>query len=143
MGARSGHSAAAIVVLVIAGATGCGDSKQTTPHAWATVAINDVAIEAAVPRCTRMASYLTLRMDVQQGEVTGVLDLTAERPVAKWVKIRDAGGFTGDFWQGGVGSADAVRTAAGYALTGSAYGVYTSRPSELGATATFRIQTTC
>jgi Mycobacterium 19 kDa lipoprotein antigen len=136
---------AAMTVVLSAGLTGCSDQQETAPPvSRATVTVNGTAVGPLVPRCERQQRYLSIQAGDPPGEITGVLDVDGVRPVAKWVKIRDLGGFTGDFWEGGVGGIETVRNDGGTTeLAGAAYGVYTARPHELAQTARFSMEVQC
>ncbi|WP_422746367.1 lipoprotein LpqH [Mycobacterium sp. WMMD1722] len=133
----------ALAAMMATGLTGCAASVETAPDSHATVTVNDVAVHYDALRCSRAQSYLTVGVDRGPSRWTTVLDVSGASPVAKWTKIRDVAGFTGDVWQGGVGSAEVVRRADDYVVTGSAYGVYESRPAALGVSAPFRIEAKC
>ncbi len=60
----------------------------------------------------------------------------------QWVKIRNVDGFTGSFWQGGVGDAHADLTNSAYTITGSAYGINSSNPNKV-VTTDFKIVAEC
>ncbi|KUI28541.1 hypothetical protein AU196_09125 [Mycobacterium sp. IS-1742] len=136
---------AALTVVLSAGLTGCSEQKSTEPPVTrATVTVNDIAVGPLVPRCERQQRYLSVRAGDPPGEITGVVDVGGARPVAKWVKIRDLGGFTGDAWEGGVGNIATVRNDGRITeVTGTAYGVYTARPHELARTARFSMTVQC
>lgn len=106
--------------------------------------VNDTAVGPLVPRCERQQEYLSVEAGDPPGEITGVVDIGGVRPVAKWVKIRNLGGFTGDAWEGGVGSIETVRNDGRTTeLSGTAYGVYTARPHDLAQTARFSMTVQC
>lgn len=136
---------AATALALSAVLAGCSEQQPTEPPvARATVTVNDTAVASLVPRCERQQKYLSVRAGNSRGEITGVLDVGGARPVAKWVKIRDLGGFSGDFWEGGVGSIKTVRNDGNTTeLGGTAYGVYTARPNELAQTARFSFEVQC
>ena len=68
--------------------------------------------------------------------------LSGSRAIPQWVKIRNVDGFTGSFWQGGVGDAHADVTNTAYTITGSAYGIDRSNPNKV-VTTDFKIVATC
>ncbi|MGH3675705.1 MAG: lipoprotein LpqH [Mycobacterium sp.] len=61
---------------------------------------------------------------------------------AKFVKIRQLGGFTGSAWAGGVGRAEAGRGLGVITIAGRGYGFYLDKPHR-PATAAFTIKTVC
>ena len=68
--------------------------------------------------------------------------LSGKRAIPQWVKIRDIDGFTGSFWQGGVGSAHADVSNTAYTITGSAYGINSNNPNKV-VTTDFKITAEC
>ena len=66
----------------------------------------------------------------------------ARRVIPQWVKIRNVGGFTGSFWQGGVGDAHVDLAQNAYTITGSAYGINNSNPNKV-VTTDFKITAEC
>jgi hypothetical protein len=68
--------------------------------------------------------------------------LSASRAIPQWVKIRNVDGFTGSFWQGGVGDAHVDVTNSAYTITGSAYGINSSNPNRV-ITTDFKITAEC
>jgi hypothetical protein len=71
-----------------------------------------------------------------------VVLVSAYRVIPQWVKIRDIGGFSGSFWQGGAGDAQAEVTNGAYTITGSAYGINSSNPNKV-VTTDFKITAEC
>ena len=68
--------------------------------------------------------------------------LSGETVIPQWVKIRNVGGFTGSFWQGGVGDAHVDLAQSAYTITGSAYGINNSNPNKV-VTTDFKITAEC
>jgi hypothetical protein len=58
------------------------------------------------------------------------------------VKIRNIDGFTGSFWESGVGDAHADVTNSAYTITGSAFGINSSNPNKV-TTTDFKITAEC
>jgi hypothetical protein len=68
--------------------------------------------------------------------------LSGHRAIPQWVKIRNIDGFTGSFWQGGVGSARADVINSAYTITGSAHGINSRNPNKV-VTTDFKITAEC
>ena len=68
--------------------------------------------------------------------------ISSDRVIPEWVKIRNVDGFTGSFWQGGVGDARAGLAGSAYTITGSAYGINSSNPNKV-VTTDFAITAEC
>ncbi|MEZ0352593.1 lipoprotein LpqH [Mycobacterium sp. pR1184] len=131
---------AAAGVLAV-GLAGCAE-PQTTPRAAAHLSINGSTHAARPPACTQLQSYRTINIPDRDGQVEAVVLLSADRAIPQWVKIRNVDGFTGSFWQGGVGDAHVDVTNRAYTITGSAYGINSSNPNKV-ITTDFKITAEC
>ena len=87
----------------------------------------------------QLGRWFTAEED-ESGEA--VVLLSASRAIPQWVKIRNVDGFTGSFWQGGVGGAHVDVTNSAYTITGSAYGINSSNPNKV-ITTDFKITAEC
>jgi len=89
-------------------------------------------------RAVRGASTLTAN------GVTAVVESTdsGSKMAAKSVQIRNVGGFTGSYWQGQVGNAEAKLAGTTFTITGTADGFNATDPSDR-TTATFQIKAGC
>jgi hypothetical protein len=92
--------------------------------------------------CSQIQSYRTIDIGDQTGHVEAMVVLSGHRAVPQWVKIRNIDGFTGSFWQGGVGDAHADVTNGAYTISGSAYGINSSNPNKV-VTTDFKIIAEC
>lgn len=133
----------AIAFVLFAGAAvaGCGQA-QTTPRKAAHVTIDGATHTARPAACSQIQSYRTLDIGDEHGHVEATVLLSGYRVMPQWVKIRNIGGFTGSFWQGGVGDARADVTDRAYTITGSAYGISNSNPNKV-ITTDFKITAEC
>ena len=131
----------AIGFILILGVAGCGQA-QTTPLKAARVTIDGATHTARPAACSQIQSYRTIDIRDENGHVEAVVVPSGYRAIPQWVKIRDIGGFTGSFWHGGVGDADAEVTNGAYTITGSAYGINSSNPNKV-VTTDFKIVATC
>ncbi|MEE3064474.1 MAG: lipoprotein LpqH [Actinomycetota bacterium] len=127
--------------VLAAGVAGCAE-PQTTPRAAAHLTINGAAHAARPPACTQLQSYRTINIPDRDGQVEAVVLLSADRAIPQWVKIRNVDGFTGSFWQGGVGDAHVDVANRAYTITGSAYGINSSNPNKV-ITTDFKITAEC
>jgi hypothetical protein len=131
--------AGAFILLV--GVAGCGQA-QTLPRNAARVTIDGATHTARPASCSQLQAYRTLDIVDQNGHVEAVVMVSGYRTIPQWVKIRDIDGFTGSFWQGGVGDAHAEVTNNAYTITGSAYGINSSNPNKV-VTTDFKITAEC
>jgi hypothetical protein len=89
-----------------------------------------------------LQSYRTIDIRDRDGQVEAVVLLSGYRAIPQWVKIRNVDGFTGSFWEGGVGSAHVDVINSAYTITGSAYGINSSNPNKV-ITTDFKISAEC
>jgi hypothetical protein len=131
----------AVAFVVIAGVAGCAQA-ETTPRKGAQLSIGGVSRTTRPPACSQLQSYRTIDLRDQNGQVEAVVLLSGYRAIPQWVKIRNVDGFTGSFWQGGVGDAHADVTNTAYTITGTAYGINSSDPNK-AVTTDFKITAEC
>jgi hypothetical protein len=136
---------AAVGVVLVAATAGCG-AAQTIPRHAARLTIDGNTHNARPPACSQMQGYRTIDIVDHSGGLDGrveaVVLLSGERVIPQWVKIRDVGGFTGSYWQGGVGDARVDLAQSTYTITGSAYGINKSNPNNT-ITTDFKIIADC
>jgi hypothetical protein len=133
--------AVAFILIAGAGVAGCGRA-QTTPRKAARVTIDGATHTTRPAACSQIQSYRTLSIGDENGHVEAVVVLSGYRAIPQWVKIRNFDGFSGSFWQGGVGDAHADVTNSAYTITGSAYGINSSNPNKT-LTTDFKITADC
>ncbi|OMC56232.1 hypothetical protein A5747_09290 [Mycobacterium sp. IS-836] len=131
----------AIGLAVVASVAGCAQS-QTTPLRSARLTIDGTTHSARPPACSQLQSYRTIEIPDRDGQVEAVVLLSGYRVVPQWVKIRNIDGFTGSFWQGGVGSAHVELAGRAYTISGSAYGINSRNPNKV-VTTDFKISAEC
>ena len=131
----------AIACVVVAGVAGCAQA-QTTPLRAARLTIGGATHTTRPPACSQLQSYRTIDIRDRDGQVEAALLLSGYRAIPQWVKIRNIDGFTGSFWEGGVGSAHVDLTDSAYTITGSAYGINSSNPNKV-TTTDFKISAEC
>lgn len=130
----------AVAFVVVAGVAGCSQA-QTTPLNAARLTIDGATHTTRPPACSQLQSFRTIDIRDRDGQVEAVVLLSGYRAIPQWVKIRNIGGFTGSFWEGGVGSAH-VDLSSAFTITGSAYGINSSNPNKV-ITTDFKISAEC
>jgi len=131
----------ALAVLVIAGVAGCAES-QTVPRKAAHLTINGATHATPPAACSQDQGYRTIDISERDGKVEAVVLLSGDRVIPQWVKIRNVGGFTGSFWEGGVGNARADVARSAFTITGSAYGINSDNPNKV-VTTDFKVAAEC
>jgi Mycobacterium 19 kDa lipoprotein antigen len=131
----------AVAFIVVATVAGCAQAP-TTPLRAARLTLDGATHTTRPPACSQIQSYRTIDIRDENGQVEAVVLLGGNRAIPQWVKIRDIDGFTGSFWQGGVGSAHADVSNTAYTITGSAYGINSNNPNKV-VTTDFKITAEC
>jgi hypothetical protein len=131
-----------IAIAVIVGTLAACGHVQTTPRKAARLTIDGSSHTARPPACHQDQLYRTITIPDRDGSVEAVLLISGYRAIPQWVKIRNVNGFTGSFWQGGVGDAHADVTNDAYTISGSAYGINTGSPDKT-VTTDFKITAEC
>ncbi len=129
------------VAIVVAGVAGCANAP-TTPRAAAHLTIDGATHTTRPAQCSQQQEYRTIDIRDRDSQLEAVVLLSGYRAIPQWVKIRNFGGFTGSFWQGGVGDAHVDLNNSSYTITGSAYGINTSNPNKV-ITTDFRLTADC
>jgi hypothetical protein len=129
------------VAIVVAGVAGCANAP-TTPRAAAHLTIDGATHTTRPAQCSQQQEYRTIDIRDRDSQLEAVVLLSGYRAIPQWVKIRNFGGFTGSFWQGGVGDAHVDLNNSSYTITGSAYGINTSNPNKV-ITTDFKLAADC
>ena len=132
---------AAVALVLVATIAGCG-AAETIPRHAARLTIDGNTHTTRPPACSQIQGYRTIDIVDHDGRVEAVVLLSGERVIPQWVKIRNVGGFTGSFWEGGVGDAHVDLAQNTYTITGSAYGINNSNPNKV-VTTDFKITAEC
>jgi hypothetical protein len=130
-----------LAFVVVAGVAGCSQA-QTTPLRAARLTVDGTTHTTRPPACSQLQSYRTIDIRDRDGQVEAVVLLSGYRAIPQWVKMRNIDGFTGSFWEGGVGSAHVDLSNSAYTITGSAYGINSSNPNKV-ITTDFKISAEC
>ena len=133
--------AVVFVVRACVGVAGCGQA-QTTPRKAARLTIDGASHTTRPPSCSQTQQYRTIDIKDRDGSVEAVVLTSGYRVMPQWVKIRNVDGFTGSFWEGGVGDAHADVTNDAYTISGSAYGINSNNPNKV-ITTEFKIIAEC
>jgi Mycobacterium 19 kDa lipoprotein antigen len=128
-------------LVLVAAVSGCSQAETRSQKA-ARVTIDGNTRMARPPACSQLQSYWTINIPDHGGSLEAVVLLSADKTIPKWVKIRNFDGFTGSFWEGGVGEAHADYARHAFTITGSAFGVHSSKPNNF-TTADFKIAAEC
>jgi len=128
-------------LVMVAGVAGCSQ-PTTTPRKAAHLTIDGATHATSPPACRQQQSYRTIDIRDKDGGVEAVVLLSGYRAIPEWVKIRNVDGFTGSYWEGGVGEAHADVTNDAYTISGSAYGINSSNPNKV-VTTDFKITAEC
>ena len=129
------------VAIVVAGVAGCANAP-TTPRAAAHLTIDGATHTTRPAQCSQQQEYRTIDIRDRDSQLEAEVLLSGYRAIPQWVKIRNFGGFTGSFWQGGVGDAHVDLSNSSYTITGSAYGINTSNPNKV-ITTDFKLTADC
>ena len=132
---------AAVALVVVATIAGCAQ-VETIPRRAARLTIDGNTHNTRAPACSQDQSYRTIDIRDHDGRVEAVVLLSGERAIPQWVKIRNIDGFTGSFWECGVGDAHVDMAKNTYTITGSAYGINDSKPNKV-VTTDFKISAEC
>lgn len=122
VGMRHIRFAGIALAVVAVGAAACS-SQQTASHQSARVTVDGTTQTVNAFKCSQRQQYWTFDIGTDQSGLEAVVTLRGDNVNPQWVKIRNIGGFTGSFWQGGVGSAEAGFHRDAFTITGTAYGM--------------------
>lgn len=132
-------AAAAVATLAIAVLGACGSQTATSSTASVSVNGNDARIHNT--RCSQVEWYRTIDVGGDLAGVTAVIDERAQPLTPISVRIRNVGGFTGLYSQGGNGDANLSLSGDKYTISGTANGFKTETNEP--ASAAFKISATC
>ena len=130
-----------VLTAVVAGIAGCS-AAQTVPRKAARLTIDGATHTTRPPSCRQDQMYRTINIPDHDGGIEAVVLLSGYRVMPQWVKIRNVDGFTGSYWQGGVGDAHVDLTNDAYTITGSAYRINSANPNKV-VTTDFKIVAEC
>ncbi len=131
----------AVAAILVVSLAGCADA-QTVPRKAAHLTVDGATHAAPPAACSQDQAYRTIDISDRDGKVEAVVLLSGDRLIPQWVKIRNVDGFTGSFWEGGVGDARADVARSAFTITGSAYGINSGNPDRVVNT-DFKITAEC
>ncbi|GLB81550.1 MULTISPECIES: lipoprotein LpqH [Mycobacterium] len=132
---------AALAVAVAGAVSGCADS-QTVPRKAAHVTIDGSTHAARPPACSQIQGYRTIDIRDRDGQIQAVVLMSGDRVMPQFVKIRNVDGFTGSYYEGGVGDAHVDLAKNTYTISGSASGINSANPDKV-VTTDFKISAEC
>jgi len=132
-------AAVALGALIVAGCSSPADALSTHD---ARIVINGKATNALQPvTCSQTGTSWTIKTNDREPGFTATLQ-AGDEVTAQAVEIRNLGGFTGTFWNGNIGKAQAKISQGKFSVSGEAQGFMVDKPNH-PATATFDITTDC
>ncbi len=137
VGTAASVAAAALAMLVVGA---CSSGSQAASSA--SVTVNGIDTKIQVVKCSQVEWYRTINIGGDMVGVTINIDERAQPFATTAVRIRNVGGFTGMYSQGGDGNASLSVSDDKFTITGTANGYMTNKPTE-PASAAFKIRTTC
>jgi ipoprotein LpqH len=129
---------AASLAIVVLGA--CGSQTAISSNASVTVDGKDARMQTV--KCSQLEWYRTIDVGGDLARVTAVVDEHVQPLTTISVHIKNVGGFTGAYSQGGNGDANMSFSGGKYTISGTANGFMTDKPYE-PASAPFKISATC
>ncbi|MEE6177381.1 lipoprotein LpqH [Mycobacterium sp. 050134] len=134
--------AIAFVLMAGAACVAACSQPETMPRKAAHLTLDGATHTTRPPACSQDQSYRTIDLRDHDGQVEAVVLLSGYRAIPQWVKIRNIDGFTGSFWEGGVGSARADVANSVYTISGSASGINSKNPDRV-VTSDFKLTAEC
>ena len=134
--------AAVTIALSVAVLGACTPRPQTPLGGTASVTVNGNDAKFQIVKCTQVEWYRTIDIGGNFAGATFAVDERREPVTVESVHIRNLGGFTGMYSQGGEGDATMSLSGGKFTITGTANGYKVDKPNE-PATATFKIIATC
>jgi hypothetical protein len=133
----------------VAGIAACSSQPSDTPQkpgtlppntAQVTINGKDTGTTNAL-NCGQVDWFTTIDTGNKAAGASTMIQ-TGDTITAKSVEIRDLGGFSGTYWEGNNGNADAGIDGNTYIVSGTINGFNTDNPTK-PATATFKIKANC
>ena len=135
-------AAAAGAVLTVAVVGACTPRPQPPLSSAASVSVNGNDAQIHNVTCSQLEWYRTIDIGGEYSGAAIVIDEHAQPLVAKSVRIKNLGGFTGMHSNDDAGNADVSLSGDSFTITGTANGFKTDKPDE-PATAVFKTTATC
>ena len=135
-------AAATGAALTVAVLGACSSEPHTQLSSTASVTVDGHDAKIQVVKCGQLGWNRTIDIGGDFSGATAVVDQSAHPFTATSVHIKNLGGFTGMYSQGGVGSANVSLNGDTFTIAGSANGYKSDKPAE-PTTADFKIVVTC
>ncbi len=133
---------AVAAVVVGIGLAGCSSGYSALGTSDARVSINGKATNAVQPvTCTQTGQSWAMRTIDKDPGFTATIRL-GDQVKAQAVDIHNLGNFTGTFWDGNLGKAQARVSEGKFSISGEAVGFFADKPNQR-VTATFDIAADC
>lgn len=133
---------AAAALLVAVGVAGCSSPADALSSHDAKVIINGKSTNALQPvTCYQTGEAWTIETLDKEPGFTATIQL-GDNVRAQTVDIRNLGNFTGTYWDGNLGKAQAKVSQGKFTVSGEAQGAFADKPNQ-STTATFDITTEC
>jgi ipoprotein LpqH len=131
--------ATAVLVAVVAG---CSSPPAALGHHDAKVMIDGKATNALQPvTCSQTGRSWTIATVDREPGFTATIEL-GDEVKAQVVEIRNLANFTGTYWDGNLGKAQAQVSNGKFSVSGEAKGAFADKPNQ-STTAAFDISTIC
>lgn len=135
-------AAAAAVLLIAIGSTAGCSSTPVRGRAGATLTIDGQQQGSNLAlQCNQLQSSWFLTINEGEHDATAIVDIDGDKTSVETVTIRGFDQFSGSYWRGGDGSADATFLNRIFTITGNAAGVGTA--DHKPRTAAFKIFARC
>jgi ipoprotein LpqH len=136
---------AVTVVASVAACSSPGPPRRALPMAPNTARVtingNDAGGVQAVT-CSQLQWNSTIETFDEKTGFTAIVQNGGDKSTPQMVEIRNLGGFSGSYWRGLVGQADAKSSNGAYTISGTAEGFFADRPNKQ-TSGTFKIETVC
>lgn len=137
----SQFATAAAAALLVATTSGCGSGSALLDRHVVEVSINGKDAGSHVVDCRQVQWLWNIETATETPGLIAQVR-TGDPVVARSVQINNLGGFTGSYWDGTTGEADATLTDGTFTIAGTAEGFFHDNPGERTST-TFEVTTDC
>jgi lipoprotein LpqH len=140
---------AGAALAVVAGVAGCSSSPPAEPPQPGTLPPNTAQLtingrdmgRTHALSCSQVQRLWTIDAGDHTSGATTILE-SGDNVAAKFVEIRNVGGFSGTYWEGNGGNADASIVGNTWTVSGTVDGFNTDNPTK-PASGTFKIKANC
>lgn len=136
------RTVAAVAALTVALLGACTSRPPTELAGSASVTVNGHERDFHIVKCDQVEWTRMIDIGSDFARVKVVIDESGQPAIAESVHIQNLGGFSGMYYKGGDGNADASMSGDKFVISGTANGYRTDKPGE-PATAPFKIVVAC